>query len=186
MGWEDRPQALGEVCRWVAGRWPTPIIVTENGYPGDDDTRRAAFITAAVGGLAAAIAEGADVRGYFYWSLLDNFEWLFGFPSASARGAVDRATQRRTIKSSAETLAAIARARACRFKPKPKRACLGPPTEGVGMRRIERFTTKRTKATKDAMRSRQRFRAKAPNSHFVLFVLFVRFVFHVLPSAPIC
>lgn len=110
MGWEDRPEALGEVCRWVAGRWPTPIIVTENGYPGDDDTRRAAFIATAVEGLAAAIAGGADVRGYFYWSLLDNFEWLFGFSQRFGLVAVDRATQRRSVKPSAEALAAIVRA----------------------------------------------------------------------------
>ena len=112
MGWEDRPEALGEVCRWICGRWPTPLIVTENGYPGDDDRRRGAFIATAVDGLASAITGGADVRGYFYWSLLDNFEWLFGFRQRFGLVGVDRTTQRRTIKPSADVLRTLARANA--------------------------------------------------------------------------
>ena len=108
MGWADRPQALGEVCRWVASRWSTPMIVTENGYPGDDDKRRGAFIDEAVAGLAAAAADGADVRGYFYWSLLDNFEWLMGYRQRFGLVAVDRTTQARTVKRSAGALRALA------------------------------------------------------------------------------
>ncbi len=108
MGWEDRPEALGAVCRWVSSRWSVPMIVTENGYAGDDDARRAVFIDIAIAGLADAIADGADVRGYFYWSLLDNFEWLFGYRQRFGVVDVDRATQVRTIKPSA---AALRRAR---------------------------------------------------------------------------
>ncbi len=104
MGWEDRPEALGVVCRWVASRWQIPMIVTENGYPGDDDDRRAAFIGTALNGLRAAIADGADIRGYFYWSLLDNFEWLFGYRQHFGLVAVDRAAQRRAVKPSAAVL----------------------------------------------------------------------------------
>lgn len=104
MGYEDRPEALGAVCRWVASRWSTPMIVTENGYAGDDDALRAAFIAAAVKGLGAAIAAGADVRGYFYWSLLDNFEWLLGYGQRFGLVSVDRVTQKRTIKPSAQAL----------------------------------------------------------------------------------
>jgi len=110
MGWEDRPEALGAVCRWLSARWSIPIMVTENGYPGEDDSRRAAFIATAVEGLAEAIAQGADVRGYFYWSLLDNFEWLLGFGQRFGLVAVDRATQRRTVKPSAATLGTLVRA----------------------------------------------------------------------------
>lgn len=110
MGWEDRPEAIGEVCRWVASRWRVPMLVTENGYPGDDDTRRADFIKAAVEGVGAAIADGADVRGYFYWSLLDNFEWLFGYRQRFGIVEVDRTTQQRTTKPSARALQTLARA----------------------------------------------------------------------------
>ena len=108
MGWEDRPQAIGAVCRWVSGRWRTPMIVTENGYPGESDERRADFIAEAVDGVAGAIADGADVRGYFYWSLLDNFEWLFGYRQRFGLVAVNRATQARTVKRSAQVLRTIA------------------------------------------------------------------------------
>lgn len=104
MGWEDRPEALGQVCRWIASRWQVPMLVTENGYPGDDDARRGAFIETALRGLAGAIAGGADVRGYFYWSLLDNFEWLFGYRQRFGLMSVDRATQRRTLKPSSAIL----------------------------------------------------------------------------------
>jgi beta-glucosidase len=108
MGWEDRPQAIGAVCRWISQRWRTPMIVTENGYPGESDERRAGFIAEAIDGLASAIEDGADVRGYFYWSLLDNFEWMFGYRQRFGLVAVDRATQTRTVKSSAHALRAIA------------------------------------------------------------------------------
>jgi beta-glucosidase len=110
MGYEDRPQALGETCRFVWERTRTPMIVTENGWAGNDDTRRIAFIREALAGLHAAMAEGVDVRGYFYWSLLDNYEWLLGYEPKFGLVAVDRATQRRSIKPSGVMLGEIARA----------------------------------------------------------------------------
>ena len=106
MGWEDRPEAIGQVCRWIAGRWDVPMIITENGYPGLDDGRRAAFIATALEGVRASIAEGADVRGYFYWSLLDNFEWMLGYRQRFGLVEVDRTTFERTIKPSARVLQA--------------------------------------------------------------------------------
>lgn len=105
MGWEDRPEAIGEVCRWIASRWSTPMIITENGYPGPDDGRRAAFIDVAIAGVRDAIADGADVRGYFYWSLLDNFEWMLGYRQRFGLVDVDRTTFERRIKPSASNLA---------------------------------------------------------------------------------
>jgi beta-glucosidase len=108
MGWEDRPEALGEVCRWIARRWAIPMMVTENGYPGADDARRAAFIGTALAGLRSAISEGADVRGYFYWSLLDNFEWMLGYGQRFGLVVADRDTFERSVKPSARTLQAAA------------------------------------------------------------------------------
>lgn len=112
MGYEDRPQALAEVCRYVWDRTRTPILVTENGWAGTDDRRRAGFIRESLSALHGAIADGADVRGFFYWSLLDNFEWVAGYGPKFGIVAVDRATQRRSIKPSALVLAEIARANA--------------------------------------------------------------------------
>lgn len=112
MGWEDRPEALGAACRWIASRWKVPMIVTENGYPGADDTRRAAFIETALAGLRSAIAEGADVRGYFYWSLLDNFEWMLGYRQRFGLVAADRARFERSVKPSAYALKALIKSQA--------------------------------------------------------------------------
>ncbi|HLI65653.1 MAG TPA: family 1 glycosylhydrolase [Caulobacteraceae bacterium] len=112
MGYEDRPQALAATCRWTWERTKTPILVTENGWSGEDDRRRAAFIPEALSALHAAIADGVDVRGYFYWSLLDNFEWTLGYRPKFGIVGVDRTTQRRAIKPSAVVLGDIARANA--------------------------------------------------------------------------
>ena len=54
-----------------------PILVTENGYEGDDDQRRTAYTETALSGVLASLADGIDVRGYTCWSLLDNFEPIF-------------------------------------------------------------------------------------------------------------
>jgi beta-glucosidase len=112
MGYEDRPQALAATCRFAWARTRTPIIVTENGWAGSDDTRRAAFVAEALDHLHGAIAEGVDVRGYFYWSLLDNFEWGAGYGPKFGIIGVDRTTQTRAIKPSAALLGQIARANA--------------------------------------------------------------------------
>jgi beta-glucosidase len=110
MGYEDRPDALAAVCRYVWQRTATPIIVTENGFSGDDDARRAAFVRESLDALQRAIADGVDVRGYFYWSLLDNYEWMAGYGPKFGIVGVDRATQTRRIKPSALAYGAIARA----------------------------------------------------------------------------
>ena len=90
----------------VTGR---PVMVTEHGLGTDDDTLRSAFIPQALSGLAGAIAEGVPVLGYMHWSLLDNFEWIFGYRPKYGLAAVDRKTFKRTPKPSAAVLGAIAR-----------------------------------------------------------------------------
>jgi beta-glucosidase len=78
MGWEEDPEGLQVILETLAG-WNKPILVTENGIATDDEERRVRFIEAHVEALARARRRGADVRGYFYWSGLDNFEWLEGY-----------------------------------------------------------------------------------------------------------
>jgi len=60
-------------------------------------------------GVEQALADGTDARGYFYWSALDNFEWMLGYRPTFGLIAVDRATQHRTVKDSARNLGAVAR-----------------------------------------------------------------------------
>ncbi|MFI6925962.1 family 1 glycosylhydrolase [Nonomuraea spiralis] len=75
-GWELYPAALGEAVRRAAElALGVPLVVTENGIATDDDTRRVAYTAGALAGLADAMADGVDVRGYFHWTALDNYEW---------------------------------------------------------------------------------------------------------------
>ena len=109
MGSEIYPPSLGNAVRYAHAATGLPILVTEHGLGTGDDAQRAAFIPAALGGLKAAIDAGVPVKGYVHWTLLDNFEWIFGFRPKYGLVAVDRTTFRRTPKPSAAVLGAIAR-----------------------------------------------------------------------------
>lgn len=101
MNYEFYPQALEHVLRAVAKDFHGDLIVIENGVATGDDTRRVAFIDAATDGVARCVADGLPVKGYFYWSLLDNFEWQKGYSMTFGLVAVDRAGgQKRTAKPS--------------------------------------------------------------------------------------
>ncbi|RQP09817.1 MAG: glycosyl hydrolase family protein [Microbacteriaceae bacterium] len=109
MGWAYRPDALGIAIRHTHEVLPdTPIIVTENGIATADDERRIAYTQGALTELAAAMADGVDVRGYLHWSLLDNFEWGRWTPTFGLV-AVDRETFERRPKPSFSWLGEIAR-----------------------------------------------------------------------------
>jgi beta-glucosidase len=106
---EYRPQALGEAIRRASSLHPhLPILVTENGIATTDDEQRIRFTADALHGLQAAIADGADVRGYFHWSLLDNFEWFAGYRPSFGLIAVDRTNFVCTPKPSLAWLGAFA------------------------------------------------------------------------------
>lgn len=101
-GWEYWPPAaafgLREASRVAPG---VPLLVTENGIATDSDDDRISYVTEAVAGVREVIADGIDVRGYFYWSLLDNFEWASGYGPRFGLVSVDRDTFQRTAKPSA-------------------------------------------------------------------------------------
>jgi beta-glucosidase len=107
---EYYPQALEATIRYTAQQVKLPLYVTENGISTDDDAQRAAYIRTGVQGVANCLKDGVDVRGYIHWSLLDNFEWIFGYGPHFGLVGVDRATMKRTIKPSAQLLGKIARA----------------------------------------------------------------------------
>jgi len=112
MGREIYPPSLANAVRYVHEQTGRPILITEHGLGTDDDTQRANFIPAALTHLAEAMATGVPVLGYVHWTLLDNFEWIFGYKPHYGLCAVDRQTFKRTLKPSASVLAAIARANA--------------------------------------------------------------------------
>ncbi|MGD0311012.1 MAG: family 1 glycosylhydrolase [Acidimicrobiales bacterium] len=111
MGYEFWPEALeGTVRRASEVTGGLPIYVTENGIGTDDDESRIEYVTRALTGLGRCLDDGIDVRGYFYWSLLDNFEWILGYGPTFGLVAVDRRTFERRPKPSSEWFGGIARA----------------------------------------------------------------------------
>ncbi|HEV7732831.1 MAG TPA: family 1 glycosylhydrolase [Candidatus Binatia bacterium] len=113
MGYEFWPQALEFTIRRAWDKTHhVPILVTENGIGTDDDLDRIEYVKQALAGVRACLDHGIDVRGYVYWSLLDNFEWALGYGPTFGLVAVDRTTQHRHPKPSARWLGEIARANA--------------------------------------------------------------------------
>lgn len=104
MDYEFYPEALEHVLRKVSKDFKGTLIVTENGIASSDDTRRTAFIESALSGVHACISDGLPVKGYFYWSLLDNFEWQKGYSMTFGLVAVDRSSQKRSPKPSLDFL----------------------------------------------------------------------------------
>jgi beta-glucosidase len=114
MGYEYYPEALEATIRraWDRTGGNVPILVTENGIGTDDDAQRVAYVRTALEGVLACLADGIDVRGYTYWSLLDNFEWAFGYGPRFGLVDCDRTTFARLPKESARWLGRVARANA--------------------------------------------------------------------------
>lgn len=110
MGYEFWPQALEATVRRAAELAQVPIYVTENGISCADDAERVEYVTDALTGLGRCLADGIDVRGYCYWSLLDNFEWAEGYAPRFGLIGVDRTTQERSVKPSARWLGRVAAA----------------------------------------------------------------------------
>ena len=121
VGWEVFPQGLSDTLRWIRGRYgPIPLYVTENGAafydsPSADgasvveDPLRVAYYRSHLREARRALEEGVDLRGYFAWSLLDNFEWAHGYSKRFGLYHVDYATQKRTPKASARFYAEVIR-----------------------------------------------------------------------------
>ena len=113
MGWEVQPEGLTRLLRRIDAEYTRPagvvLYVTENGAAYTDvpdaegfvdDSERAEFVRLHVDAVVDAIEAGVDVRGYFYWSLLDNFEWAWGYDKRFGLVRVDYDSQSRTVKRS--------------------------------------------------------------------------------------
>lgn len=108
IGWEVYPSGLFEALLDISD-YKLPVIITENGIATHNEDRRARYIVSYVKELYHAIAAGIDVRGYCYWSLMDNYEWEKGFSANFGLIAVSRPSLARTIKPSARIYAQIAK-----------------------------------------------------------------------------
>src|SRR5712692_2596120 len=120
--WEVFPQGLTEILLWAQERYgKLPLYVTENGAafydpptsPNGrvDDPLRVEYLRAHIAAVSEAIKRGVDIRGYFVWSLLDNFEWALGYSKRFGIVHVDFQTQKRTLKRSAHFYKDVIRAR---------------------------------------------------------------------------
>ena len=121
LGWEVYPQGLRDLLIDFHGRYKNlpPIYITENGMSSADevvrgrvhDAQRIRFLESHLLAVNEAIAAGVKVNGYFIWSLMDNFEWAFGYERRFGITHVDYATQMRTFKDSALAVQAFLKAR---------------------------------------------------------------------------
>jgi beta-glucosidase len=112
LGWEIYPEGLLVVLEdWYGRSGRLPVYVTENGVADARDAIRPRFLVRHLSRVARAIARGIDVRGYYHWSLLDNFEWAEGYTPRFGLVAVNGATQTRAVRPSGELYARIAAAR---------------------------------------------------------------------------
>ncbi|CCA90120.1 glycoside hydrolase family 1 protein [Novosphingobium sp. PP1Y] len=109
-GAEVWPGSLAGAVRYAWEATKLPVYVTEHGVNTDDDALRQWLIPAALTELKRAMDEGVPVRGYFHWSLIDNFEWGFGYHHHFGLHSFDHETFKRTAKPSAAVLGMIARA----------------------------------------------------------------------------
>ena len=109
MGWEVYPEAIYEALKWLQDDYGNPtVMITENGAAFDDvvvdgvvdDPKRISYLEAYMGQVKRAMDEGANVTGYFAWSLMDNFEWATGYSKRFGLIHVNYETQQRIIKSS--------------------------------------------------------------------------------------
>ncbi len=110
FGWEVWPKALYDMVMRISRDYNSPVIeITESGCSYNDvpdasgaihDTRRMEYHQGYLAALARSIVDGADVRGYHTWSLMDNFEWADGYSQRFGLAYVDFKTQQRTIKDS--------------------------------------------------------------------------------------
>ncbi|MDF6064863.1 GH1 family beta-glucosidase [Streptomyces sp. NPDC052071] len=111
MDWEITPTELTDLLLRLQRDYALPTVITENGAAFDDtvaadgsvpDSDRTAYLADHIEAVAEARRQGADVRGYFAWSLMDNFEWAYGYDKRFGIVRVDYDTQLRTLKDSAK------------------------------------------------------------------------------------
>lgn len=122
MGWEVAPQAFTELLLGFHRRYANlpPVVITENGMASADavvdgvvdDPQRISYLQRHFAAVHEAMVAGVDVRGYFIWSLMDNFEWAYGYERRFGLVHVDYDTQQRTLKKSAQSLQAFLHERA--------------------------------------------------------------------------
>ena len=101
MGWRIDPEALGSQIRLVGKRYDKPMMVTENGIATKNEAKRLSYLRDHITQIRKAMDEGYDVKGYFVWSLADNYEWHYGYVPKFGLSTMDPVSRERVLKPSA-------------------------------------------------------------------------------------
>jgi beta-glucosidase len=101
LGWAIHPRGFGRMLKF-ASQYKLPLYITENGIADKKDALRPGYLISHLKEIAQAIQDGVDIRGYYHWSLLDNFEWIKGFGPRFGLYQVDYKTLLRTPTKTAE------------------------------------------------------------------------------------
>ena len=101
MGWRIDPDGLYKEIRRVGDRYGKPMMITENGIATTDDSKRVWYMKNHLAAIGRAIRDGYDMRGYFSWSLADNYEWHYGYKAKFGLATMDSQTYDRILKPSA-------------------------------------------------------------------------------------
>jgi beta-glucosidase len=110
MGWRIDPDGLYKEIRRVAKRYGKPMMITENGIATRNDAKRVWYMRNHIAAIGRAIRDGYDIRGYFTWSLADNYEWHFGYKALFGLSTMDPKTFDRVFKPSAGKFSEIIKA----------------------------------------------------------------------------
>ena len=109
MGWRIDPDGLYKEIRRVGDRYGKPMMITENGIATPNDAKRIWYMRNHLAAIGRAIRDGYDVRGYFAWSLADNYEWHYGYKALFGLAHMDPKTYDRVFKPSARSFSEIIR-----------------------------------------------------------------------------
>ena len=101
MGWDIDPAGLYKQIRLVGKRYGKPMMITENGIATADEAQRQSYLEAHIAAIQQAREDGHDVRGYFVWSLLDNYEWHYGYTATFGLARMNPKTYARELKPTA-------------------------------------------------------------------------------------
>jgi len=101
LGWVIQPQSLNKQIKAVAKRYKKPIVISENGIATVKDIKRVRYLFNHMLEVKEAMAEGIDVRGYFVWTLVDNYEWHHGYKAPFGMSKMDPVTKKRLFRPSA-------------------------------------------------------------------------------------
>jgi beta-glucosidase len=155
LGWEIYPQGLGIVlAEWSRRSGGIPIYITENGVADARDALRPRFLVRHLAEVARAIARGIDVRGYFHWSLLDNFEWAEGYSARFGLAEMNYSTLERRLRPSGELYGRIARAH--RIEERDWKELGDGRDERLGERKATGARTRLVPRSRDSSRSATR------------------------------